>query len=610
VRAWRLLAVACFALSCTGRPESYALKSTKSDDGASEPSRDKEDANGDLVEFDLTGGVHETPDSGYLFSLPASQTYVGLVREVERTANDPKVRGVLIRLGEAGFDWAHAEELGAEFARLRANGKKSVVCHSHGLDNATAWFVAQACSRIWVSPAGDVDTVGIAGQVFYLKGILDNLKIHADILHMGKYKSAGESLTRETASEEARQSLTAVLASIRQTWMDGYVAARSGHDVSASLEDGPFPASDAKTRGLIDDVGYEDDARGDLEKITHLHHLVTKFGAKHSSDRGVDVAGIVHLIAGGDSGGRPHIAVVPAEGSIAMSSSGGLLSDAGITTKSLTHVIRRLADDDSVKAVVLRINSPGGSALASDLLWHELVRLKKKKPLVASVGEMAASGGYYLACAANKIVANRTSIVGSIGVVGGKIVLNDALANFGVNAQTFPASTADGAAIRAAYLSPFASWDDATRVRVQRQMSEVYELFLSRVAEGRGLPVDAVRAVAEGRIWSGTQGHDLRLVDELGGLDKALDVARHLAHLDDDVPVHVDGIGEPLLESLLVGDNTDEATLRAAATRLDERRSQVLLKMLAPIRPFASALSPLVDGEPAVFALPFAFSVK
>jgi protease-4 len=193
------------------------------------------------------------------------------------------------------------------------------------------------------------------------------------------------------------------------------------------------------------------------------------------------------------------VAVIPAQGAIAMES-GGAFESGGITAKALTKTLRRLKKDESVKAVVLRIDSPGGSALASDLLWHELRELKKVKPLVVSVGGMAASGGYYMACAADRIIAEPTSIVGSIGVFGGKIVLSSALEEVGVHTETFPASPEPGAAARAAAQSPFSAWDDATRERIRAEMQSVYDLFITRVSDSRKMPREKVEEHAQGRI--------------------------------------------------------------------------------------------------------------
>lgn len=595
---------ATLLIGCTGRRH---FESPHRDDATAE----KGSRSGEVVDFDLTSGIEDSPAAGIIFPIPASHTYVGLVRELERDLNDQKARAFFVRLGEAPLDWAHSEELGLAFSRLREKTGKPIVCHAHSLDNATAWFVARACSRVWVSPAGDVNTVGIAGQIVYLKSALDKLKITADFLHMGRYKSAAESLTRDGPSDESREALTSVLGSIRSTWLDSLGSVRKEKDIAAAAEDGPFSAEEAKKRGLIDEVGYEDEARRDAQIAAHGARVVTRFGASRSEKKGLDIPEILRVVTGADeSTDKPHIVVVPAEGAISMDSE-GVLSESGIAAKSLERTIRHITNDDAVKAVVLRIDSPGGSALASDLLWHDLMELRKRKPLVASVGEMAASGGYYLACASNKIVAERTSIVGSIGVLGGKIVVDQALASLGVHAETVPASSAQGAAQRAAYLSPLEAWDEPTRERVRVEMEHVYDLFVARVAEGRGLPEPAVRAVAEGRIWSGAQGEQIRLVDEIGGLGRAIDIARKLAALDVEAPIRVEGAGHSLLESLFGGDSddsSDDARARALG-RLDKPRS-LLLDIAAPLRPFVASLAPLLTGESVVLALPFAFVVK
>jgi protease-4 len=601
-------AAALAALACHG-----TAPSSRSD-GEGESQVGGDEGTGQILDFDLSTGLRESSNEGLVLPIPASRTYTGLVREIERAAASKSARGFLIRLGDSGVDWSRAEELGLAFQRLREKTKKPVVCHAHGLDNRSAWFFARACTRVWVSPAGDVDTVGIASQNVYLKTALDHLHIRADFLHMGRFKSAAETLTQDGPSDEARESLTAVLSSMRDTWLSGVSEARGGKDLGSALEDGPWGPEEAKDRGLIDAVGYEDDARKDAETRGHASETAIAFGRRRSTGGGL--AEVVRLIAGGESGTRrPHISVVVAEGSIAMGA-GGLLSDSGITAKSMQRIIKRLTSDDSVKAVVLRIDSPGGSALASDLLWHDLMELRKKKPLVASVGDVAASGGYYLACAATKVVAPRTSIVGSIGVLGGKIVLDEALAQVGVHAETIPASTAPGAANRAGYESPLTPWDDATREKVRRSMESVYELFLSRVAEGRGVPVDAIRAVAEGRIWSGAQGLKLHLVDELGGLGRSLDLARQLGKLSADTPVRVEGIQETLLENLFSDEDqstasaASQAALEAALLRVAEQRRAVIDRVAEPLRPFIASLAPLLEGESVVAALPYGIVVR
>ena len=566
---------------------------------------------GEVLELDLTNGAPETMNVGGLFPLPASRTFVGLVRAIERAEENSDTTGVYLRLGATSLGWARTEEFGRLLGGLRRAGTP-VVCHADSLDNASAWLVARGCDRIWLSPGGEVNTVGIAGQVLYFKGVLDKLRVRTQFIAAGKYKSAAESFTREGPSEEARESLTATLASIRETWLTEAAAARKGHaKVGESLEHGPWTAPEAKAHGLVDAIGFETEARKDALERGSARQTEVRFGPKATGEPATGLAELIRVLAGTDegTGGQPHVVVVPAQGAISIQSR-GLFGDAGITSKALTKTLRRLAKDKSVKAVVLRIDSPGGSALASDLMWHEVMKLRKKKPVIASVGDMAASGGYYLAAAANKILAERTSIVGSIGVFGGKVTVNEALAHFGVNTVTFPASPEPGAAERAAYLSPLAPWDEATQGRVKKQIENIYDLFVKRVAEGRGMKIDAVRKVAEGRIWSGAQGKERGLVDEFGGLNRALELARQMANLDADASVRVEGGVESLLELLMLGDEASSAEVIAAVQRLESRRGQAWASIPIPVRPFITSLEPLLQGEHTLATMPFAVLVK
>jgi protease-4 len=603
-RRWLLLLL--LLLGCTGRPRSLVLEQEE------EPAAGRPQAgrHGSVLELDLSAGVPESMDAGGWFRLPASRTLTGLVRSVERVG-DEEPDGVFVRLGGTRLGWARTEEVGRLLGGLRKQGTP-VVCHAHALDNASAWLVTRGCDRIWLSPGGEVSAVGIAAQVLYFKGALDKLKIRAQFVRAGKYKSAVEELTRQGPSQEARESLTATLSSIRASWLDGVARSRPGNrQLRESLEHGPWSAREAKARGLVDELGFDSEARQDALDRGNAAKAKLRFGPDSSGDSAPGIAEIIRILAGAGESvtGRPHVVVVPAQGAIAMQPAGMLMAGA-ISAKAMSKTLDRLAKDESVRAVVLRIDSPGGSALASDLIWHELMKLRKQKPLIASVGDLAASGGYYLACAAHQIVAERTSIIGSIGVFGGKLVLSDALEHLGVSTVTFAASSEPGAEQRATYLSPLSSWDEATVARVQKQVNSMYELFLKRVAKGRGVPVGAVRKVAEGRIWSGAQGKERGLVDQLGGLQRALELARRMSGLDQDAPVEVQGVTESLLEMLMLGPDVSEAEVAAAVERLDRRQDCAQRVVPEPLRPFVSGIAPLLQGESTLATLPFALIVR
>jgi protease-4 len=578
-------------LACDGRPRTTATG------GA--PVAEEPRVGPAIVVLDVSSGLPEQSPTGPL-GLPTHRTtYDGFAREVERLGREKELRGVLVKFGTASFGLARATEVGDRLATLGA--RAPVWCHADGWGNATLYAAARACKRIWVSPATSVDTVGIAGQMLYFRKLLaDEIGLSIDFLQVGKYKGAEEPFTRDGPSPEARESLESTLADMRSVWIDGLRGARPA--IAASTpEDGPYSPGRAKDLGLVDDVGYFDEARDALEKEAGAVRADIRLAGANDASEGGDLGDLLRAIAGESLGSAP-VALVRATGEITLEGGGLLGSGGGIVERRLTRTLTRLEHDDDVKAVVLRIDSPGGSALASDLLWHELMKIRAQKPLVVSVGGMAASGGYYLASTGTVIFADAASIVGSIGVVGGKIGADRALEKIGVHAETFGSKPGDPqAAARAMYGSLLVPWDDATRARLLETMTSIYDLFLARVAEGRKIPREQVAASAEGRIFSGRAGKARGLVDELGGLQDAIEKARSLAGLPADARVAVAGEPSGLLEAL--GD--DDASGRAPAAVV----GQALGALSPELRGFVASLAPLAEGEHAACALPFALEV-
>ena len=605
----RLSAVALLSLltltACEGRPRSGPVTKTKHSSAFLNLSTKK------VVEIDVSRGAPEGTDGGGFFPLPASRTYTGLVRAFERAQRDQDTKAVFVRFGGARLGYAKSEEIARLMASLRDAGKP-VVCHAHALDNAGTMLALRGCDRLWLSPAGEIETVGLAGQTLYFKGALDKFKIRADFVKAGRYKAAVESFTSVGPSEDSRQSLLGVLRSIRRSWLDTTKkTTRKVKDLEKSMELGPWSAKEALLRGFVDELGYESDALADAKQRAGAERVSTLFGSSSAPKEGPDFGELIRILAGGEEGaGRPHVAVVVAEGSITMEGGGLLGGGGGITARAMEKTLRRLKRSDSVKAVVLRIDSPGGSALASDLIWHELMELKKEKPVIVSIGGMAASGGYYLACPADRIYAERTSIVGSIGVFGGKVVFGEALTEFGVTSATFPASDNPEAQQRATYLSGLTRWDEKTTARVQKNVLDTYALFLDRVATGRGQTVAEVKKSAEGRIWSGTQGLTRKLVDELGGLTEAIAEAKKRASLDERAPVVVEGGGDGILDALLVGENASAQEMALAAARAAGTERALSEHVPRQWRPFLGSIAPLAQGERSVAALPVAFVLR
>ncbi len=549
-------------------------------------------ASGTVIELDLASGIPEsTSAGGGFFPLPATRTYTGLVRALERIESDRDAKSVFVRLGGQRVNFAQVEELSELLANVRRT--RPVVCHAHSLSNATLWLTLKGCDRTWLSPAGDVDAIGIGTQVVYFKKLLDSLGVKADFLAVGKWKSAAESFLRDEPSDAARQEWLETLGGMRKSWLEGVAAARPA--VAESLETGPWGARAALEHHLVDELGDDVAAMDDAKKRGNTRNTKTGFGSGKKPGPELAFTEVLRLLSGVDDGGgaHAHIAVVPMAGSITMGSE-GLFEGDGIVHGSMVRTIDRMLEEDDVRAVVLRIDSPGGSALASDLLWSRLRRLAEAKPVVVSVGSMAASGGYYLACAADRIFAEQTSIVGSIGVVGGKIVFGPALEQYGVHAFTLTPSPNPN---RVVYESPLVSWDDGTRARVLEQMTGVYDLFVERVAEGRKLTRERVHELAQGRIYDGRQGKALGLVDEIGGLEQALDWARKQAGLDRESPVTVEGPGEGLLAALGLDAQASLPEFYSAVDRQRRRLWSPMAMVPRQLVPLVAGVSPLLSNE-------------
>jgi protease IV len=599
------------ASGCEGRPRSTPSSPAASGSAPTAFVDEKPDPSlPHVAEINISGGLPEVYRAG-LFGTPKKRSYVDLIRMLTRieAGNDEDIKGLLLVFGGVRPGFARAQEVARVLGRIRKNGMP-VVCHAHEYGNSSYWIAAKACDRVWVSPAGGFDTVGIAGQVLYARRLLSELKIDVDMLQIGKFKGASEPFTRDGPSDEARSSLMNVLTSIRSQWLDDVTSREA--DVRAAVEQGPYSPKEAVTRGLADEVGYLSDAQADAMKRAGVDQVVPRFGPRAKGTESAGLVEVVRAFSGAGVGpGQPHVDVVRAIGAISMESSGSLLSDGdGITEKDLSRTLVRLGKDESSKAIVLRIDSPGGSALASDLLWHQLMQLRKVKPVIVSVGDMAASGGYYMACTGTRIFADPASIVGSIGVVGGKFAVNRGLDHLGVSAEVFPASDAPGSEARAAYLSPFVHWDDATRARVQTTMQSVYDLFVARVSEARSLPSNKVAKFAEGRIFAAREGLDNGMVDELGGLQDAIAYALRVGGLEPDAPVRILG-EESGLEKMFELEGDDDVNT-AAGPMARRWVLRPLIASAAPedLLPFAEAYGPLLSGERTLVAVPFAFLLR
>ncbi len=506
-----------------------------------------------------------------------------LIERLREFAKDDKLTGIVLRLQSLEISLPDLEELRDVMHEVRAAGKQ-LHCHTEGAFN-DAYLVLAACDRIAVAPLGDIVVSGPAAMPIHVKPLLDKLGIQADFLHVGAYKGAAEPLTRDAPSKEMEETLGAILDRRYDSMVEMIAADRKLEPagVKAKIDTAMFSAEEAKAAQLVDEVApfeaFRDEIKAPWTKLElapeHKNQLasmlkIARFIGAMPPDKPV-----------GD-----HVAVVYAIGNIVDGKGEGLIGARGeIASQTLVAALRAIAADASVKAVVLRVDSGGGSAEASELIWHAIADMTQNKPVIVSMSDVAASGGYYISSGATKIYALADTLTGSIGVVGGKLALAGALSRLGVN--TFPI----GRGKRATMFASLSSWTDDQKKTIQDMMDATYSTFVGRVAAGRHKKPEDIQAIAQGRVWTGAKAKELGLVDELGGLDAALVEARKLGHVDPNTELEVYP-PSPTLRDVLSGFGGVQAPLglhadlAAQLRALDPRVADAAERMLAIVMSF------------------------
>ncbi|MEM9487504.1 MAG: signal peptide peptidase SppA [Myxococcota bacterium] len=487
-----------------------------------------------LAVLELAGPVAELPGFS-LWSGSAQLTLSGLVNTLDRLAAEDSVRGALLRVGDLTMSVATAEEIRRALLRFKGSGGERVLlCHTEGVSNFT-YYVLTACDSIALVPTGELAITGVASVAMHLKGLLDKLGIEADFLQIGAYKGLAEPLTRDRPSPEARATMDAILDRAYETLVTGIAEGRKleRETVVAAIDRALFHGEDARAAGLIDGVAtFAQYRASELERLGISGWTAIDIGKSEVPDTGRMMRFLGMLPR--SRPGHDRVALVYALGDIISGAgSGSLGAREEIAARTLSAALTTLAGDDSVKAVVLRIDSGGGSALASEQIWHAMSELLAKKPVVVSMAGVAASGGYYIACGATRIFALDNTLTGSIGVVGGKLATRDALDEIGV--AVFPAARGRRALIYAGY----DRWSADERTAIEGSMQRVYTTFVQRVADGRKKDVAAVETVAQGRVWTGAAARENGLVDRIGGLAEALAEARQLGGVADDAELEI-----------------------------------------------------------------------
>ncbi|GFG63176.1 signal peptide peptidase SppA [Mycobacterium kubicae] len=545
--------------------------------------------NGCVLELDLRSVPPESTGFDPLAIVTGGGRTMALrdaVAALHRAADDPRVAGLIARVQLSAAPVGAVQELREAIAAFTA--VKPSLAWAETYPGTLSYYLASAFGEIWMQPSGTVGLIGFASNALFLRDALEKAGIEAQFIARGEYKSAANLFTEDGFTEAHREAVTRTLESLQeQVWQ---AVAESRH-VSRDSLDGladraPLLRDDAVASGLINTIGFRDEAYVRMAKLVGVEEDSSKeidpdekpprmYLSRYANTARPRLAPPVPTLPGRRS--KPTIAVVAVEGPIVSGRGGPQILPLGPSSSggdTVAAALREVAADDSVSAIVLRVDSPGGSVTASETIWREVKKARDRgKPVVASLGSVAASGGYYVSMGADAIVANPGTITGSIGVITGKLIVRDLKDRLGVRSDTVRTNAnADAWSIDA----PFTPQQQAHR---EAEADLIYTDFVERVAQGRNMTTEAVDAVARGRVWTGADAKERGLVDELGGLRTAVRRAKVLAGLDEDAEVRLVGYpGSSLLEML-----RPRTSSQPAATALPEALGTVLVRSVAGI---------------------------
>ncbi len=521
-----------------------------------------------ILELDLTDGLSETRPADLVSGLLArGKTALPDVLEgLRRARQDDRVAVLVARLGGKPIGLAAVQELRQAVADFAEAGKPTYAwAESFGEFSAAnvQYYLATAFESLWLQPSGDLGLTGIAVERVFLRGALDKVGADFQVAARHEFKSAAEQLTETGFSGPAREATERMTASVTEQLVQAIAERRglSRDKVSELIDAGPFLAGRARTEGLVDELGYRDEVYARARKLAGPDAVVAYLGRY---TRGKAMAEKARTKVTTVPGSRePGLALIYAAGPIRRGRSGRGLMGGSMGSDTIAAAIRAAAKDEHTRAIVLRVNSPGGSYVASDTIWREVVRARAGgKPVVASMGDVAASGGYYISMAADEIVAQPGTITGSIGVLTGKPVLGEALGRAGVTSDLI----SHGA--HAAMFSQLRPFSESEWTLVNDWLDHIYADFTGKVASGRGMTPEQVHEVARGRVWTGADALAHGLVDQLGGLDLAAAIARRRAGLPVTAPLRVFPRLRPV-DRLRPPGSSDSPAAAAASTLAD-----------------------------------------
>lgn len=556
----------------------------------------------DWAEIALKGGLPETPSAPAMFGTPPD-SLPAILDRLRKAADDKAITGVILKVQSLDIGWARLHELQQAIAAVKAAGKP-VWARFDDAGNLQ-YLLAAACDRILMPESGTLSLTGLRAEVTFYRNLFEMLSIQPDMLRVGAFKSAAEPYTRAEMSPEFRLEMEAILDDNYNDMVAQIATARKLPEdrVREIIDIGLIPATEAKKLGLVDTLAYEDEIKSLIAAGDQLVDVrIREDYRKEKPSTELDLFSLMKMLSGpkpAAASRQPRIALLTLEGSISAGSdpTSLLTGGGGINSDRIVPIIHKLAADENVKAIVLRVDSPGGSALASDLIWRALE--SSGKPVVASMGDVAASGGYYISMGADKIYAEPGTVTGSIGVLGGKIAIEGLMNKLGVTTSVISRGKNSGV------MSMTTPFTDSEREAMQRMLNETYDQFTKKAAAGRRMEHTALEALARGRVYTGRQAKDIGLVDQLGTLADAIAHARTLAG-DTENKLEIEQLppaGSPL--DGLLGHYPQPATNPTPAAEI--------LKLLPPSLQTPLQHLPaleLLHKEPVLLMLPFHLQIR
>ena len=526
-----------------------------------------------VLSLDLNMEFSDQSAIGGLAAFAQTPGFIDLLTKLKAAETDDSVKGVYVRGAMIGVGSARAEELRKAFHSFRDSGK-FIIAHTqgtYGMSGPSALRSLTAADEIWIQPGTDLFATGVTFETEFLKGLFDKIDVTSEIYPFYEYKNAPNSYNEEAYTEPHREAMTALAESIWNVSLSDIAEDRglSVDSVRTALESGPKTAQEAVDLKIMDKLGWPEEAEE---------------AAKERAGKDSDIIELAAYIPPSISLKAPLIAVVGGEGAIVTGgaeSGSPFSSPPGFASDAIARAILDAGDNEKVKAIVFRVESPGGSPTASDQIWRAIKRVQEKgKPVVVSMGSVAASGGYYVSAGADYIMADRSTITGSIGIFGGKFALEGAFNKIGI---TFDTVSVGGDFADAYGAGKFTQGQEA---EVKAWLKRGYDRFLGIVGDGRGMSYDEVHAVARGRVWSGEDAIDKGLVDEIGGFMDAIEKAKELGGIDADVTPRLTyyprrKTGFEALETMF---GVSEETARVAymlGTVANNDRMQILIEDLA-----------------------------